>query len=483
MLPLAQEADRKAFNAFRRFVEEWQAANPGERLRDFLEYFRYFQQAGGSVTLDEEHGEPEATEAGATAGEAVQLMTAHSAKGLEFDHVFVIRLCRGAFPVRNQRPLFEFPDALMKEELPKGDHHVLEERRLFYVALTRARKRLTLTTIARERSKPSPFLEDIEQEMGRLGKDVERLAPKVAIDRNPGATPPPKEMPAKLPDGLFPDATAGEYGSSRIGQWAAAYRPPLAVPLELSPESIEAYRACPQKFLFGNRWHVREQPGAAITFGSVIHATIQHAVVELREGNPPALDRLLALFEEEWRKRRGAGFEDEYQEATYREEGREQLRKLHARLVAAPPAVRDQEKTFSLPLANDVVLTGRIDQINAVSAGSAEIVDYKTGTPHDEKYVKKNLQLTLYALAARDALDLGLPIVSFHYLENDTVIPCQREAKELAGAESIVQEVAAGIRAGQFPARPGWNCKFCDYQLICPAFERGASASGESAEE
>ena len=145
--------------------------------------------------------------------------------------------------------------------------------------------------------------------------------------------------------------------------------------------------------------------------------------------------------------------------------------------------MRDQEKTFSLPLANDVVLTGRIDQINTILAGSAEIVDYKTGTPHDEKYVKKNLQLTLYALAAREALDLGLPVVSFHYLENDTVIPGQREAKDLAAAESIVQEVAAGIRAGQFPARPGFNCRFCDYQLICPAFERGSEKPSEPAED
>ncbi len=483
VLPLVRDAHRRAFAAFRKFVEEWQAAHPGEFLRDFLDYFRYFQQAGGSVTLDEERRRVESEEAGDSTGDAVQLMTAHAAKGLEFDHVFVIRLCRSAFPVRNRRPLFEFPDALMKEELPKGDHHVLEERRLFYVALTRARKRLTLTTIARERSKPSPFLEDIEQEMARLAKDVERLLPKVAIEKDGATSAAPATASASSSEPLFPGSTQPEYDSSCIGEWAAGYRPPLAMPLELSPESIDTYRSCPQKFLFGNRWHVREQPGAAITFGSVMHTTIQHAVAELREGRPPALDRLLALFDEEWRKRRGAGFEDDYQEATYREEGREQLRKFHTRLIAAPPAVRDQEKTFGLPLANDILLTGRIDQINALAGGEAEIVDYKTGTPHDEKYVKKNPQLTFYALAARDALDLGIPVAAFHYLENDTVIRVQREAKDLDEAESIAQEVAAGIRAAQFPARPGFQCRFCDYRLICPAHERGAGASGETTED
>jgi len=110
-------------------------------------------------------------------------------------------------------------------------------------------------------------------------------------------------------------------------------------------------------------------------------------------------------------------------------------------------------------------------------------VDYKTGTPRDEKYVKKSPQLTFYALAARDALDLGIPAVSFHYLENDTGVTSRREPKDLAEAETIAQETAAGIRAGQFPPRPGWNCKFCDYQLICPAFEHGAESSAAAAED
>ncbi|HXZ20501.1 MAG TPA: ATP-dependent DNA helicase [Candidatus Acidoferrales bacterium] len=493
MLPLTADSDRHAFAAFRRFIDDWQAAHPSERLRDFLEYFRYFQQAGGSVTLDEEHPGEESSGLEAPADEAVQLMTAHGAKGLEFDHVFVIRLCRGKFPVRNQRPIFEFPVALMKEELPKGDHHILEERRLFYVALTRARKRLTLTTVTRERVRPSPFLEDIEQEMGHLGKDVERLAPKVVIEREDrGANPFPLDAvvapsqgtpPPAAENELFPRAAAPKYETSRVGQWAALYRPPLAVPLELSPESIETYRACPQKYLFSHRWLVREQPGASVTFGSVMHTTIQHAVAEMRQGQLPTLDRLLAQFDEEWRKRRGAGFEDEYQESTYREEGREQLRKFHARLVAVPPTVREHEKTFSLPLDNDIVLIGRIDQINSLGGSAVEIVDYKTGTPRDEKYVRKSPQLSLYALAARDALDLGLPAVAFHYLENDTVISTRREPKDLAEAETTAQEVAASIRARQFPPRPRWNCKFCDYQLICPAFERGSESLGEAAEE
>ena len=481
-LPLSDESDRRAFSAFRSFVEQWQVANPHDRLREFLEYFRYFQQAGGSVTLDEEHRGDEAAQAEAVRGDAVQLMTVHSAKGLEFEHVFVIRLNRNSFPVTNRRPFFEFPDALMKEDLPTGDHHILEERRLFYVALTRAKRRLTLTTLAREGAKPSPFLEDIEQEMGRLGKDVVRLTPVVHLVQTPGAVDEAVGILGESGD-LFATIDADGYEPSHIGDWAASYRPPVARPLELSADSVESYRNCPQKVLFSNRWHIREQPSAAITFGSIIHTTIQHAVAELSKGGLPALDRVLALYDEEWRKRKSVGFEDSYQEETYREEGREQLRKLHARLAAAPPAVRDQEKTFSLPMANDVVLIGRMDQINVVPGGTFEIVDYKTGRPRSEKELRRNVQVSLYALAAREALELGLPAVAFHYLENDGVVSIKRDPKDLLEAEAIVQEVAGSVRAGLFPAKPGFLCKFCDYRLICPGHERTTAAADASEDE
>jgi len=482
VLPLTDESARRAFFAFRSFIEQWQVANSKERLREFLEYLRYFQQAGGTVTLDEEYRGDEAARAATPAGDAVQLMTAHAAKGLEFEHVFVIRLCRNSFPVPNRRPMFEFPDALMKEDLPKGDHHVLEERRLFYVALTRARRRLTLTTLVREGSKPSPFLEDIEQEMGRLAGDVVWLTPAAVPTEPMGANSRAAGTLGETGD-LFAELDSEGYKPSRAGEWAATYRPPLPRPLVLSAESVDLYLRCPQKFLFEKRWHVREQPSAAVTFGSVMHTTIQRAVAELRRQGLPSFERLLALYDEEWRKRKGAGFEDAYQEEIYREEGREQLRQLHARLAAAPPVVTEQEKVFTLALAGEAVLEGRMDQINRLADGSSEIVDYKTGAPRDEKYLRKNTQQpALYALAAREALDIGIPLVSFHYLENDSVVTMKREPKELLVAESIVQEVAGSIRAGLFPAKPGFTCKFCDYRLICPAHER-SSAPAEGPDE
>src|SRR4029077_9063111 len=125
-------------------------------------------------------------------------MTVHGAKGLEFPHVFLLRVNQGAFPARNRAPLFEFPTALMKEELPQGDFHIQEERRLFYVALTRAEHRLTITTLPEKKGKVPTFIEDIVMDPGVKRKDVLQIAPKV---------PAPKS-------GTSADSTSGRADSS-----------------------------------------------------------------------------------------------------------------------------------------------------------------------------------------------------------------------------------------------------------------------------
>ena len=133
-------------------MHEWEPKSETQRLAEFVEYLDLYQQAGGQINLEEELGQ-----------DAVQLMTVHAAKGLEFDHVFLLRSDAGKFSQGRSAPaVLEFPDELMKEERPRGDFHVQEERRLFYVALTRARDRLTITAVVdNKRNKPSPFLDDI----------------------------------------------------------------------------------------------------------------------------------------------------------------------------------------------------------------------------------------------------------------------------------------------------------------------------------
>ncbi len=167
-LGVAASGDFRAYHErLAQFIREWEMKSETRKLAEFVEYLDYFQQAGGQINLEEETGK-----------DAVQLMTVHAAKGLEFDHVFILRMTRGAFPSRARTHLFEFPDELMKEQRPRGDFHIQEERRLFYVALTRAKERLTLTAVVdNKRNKPSPFLDDILENAALARRDVEQIAP------------------------------------------------------------------------------------------------------------------------------------------------------------------------------------------------------------------------------------------------------------------------------------------------------------------
>src|SRR5260370_23506306 len=105
-------------------------------------------------------------------------MTVHGAKGLEFSHVFVLRVNKNKFPQPERPRVFEFPAALMKEGAPEEQFHNQEERRLFYVALTRAEDRLTITALAEKKGRVPPFIEDILMEPGIHRRAVLQLAPK-----------------------------------------------------------------------------------------------------------------------------------------------------------------------------------------------------------------------------------------------------------------------------------------------------------------
>ncbi len=446
--------DRKYVARLRNFVAEWQLKSETGKLHELAEYLDYFEQANGQINLEEE------------SGDAVQLMTVHAAKGLEFDRVFVLRLVNNGFPARERPRVLEFPAALMKEQLPVGDFHIQEERRLFYVALTRARDLLTLTTVLHKRSKPSPFLDDLLMDPALQRRDLQQLAPART------APPAPVESPGE--GNLFREECAKARVYSRIAEWAESYRPPLSEPLQLSASAIETFNICPQKYLFAQSWKIRTGPRAAMSFGNVMHTTIKELVGHLRKGRKPSFDEVADVYNREWSS---AGYEDSYQEEEYKKDGLEQLRAFHASAIENPPDVIAQERPFDLPLENNVVLSGRIDQVNRIGGRSVEIVDYKTGKPKIEKQAKNDLQLSVYALAARDLLEWHPARLVFYNLQNNEIVAASRDAKQLAAAQNDVQEAAAEIRAGQFPPKKGYACKNCDYRLLCPAHEQGAAAA------
>jgi DNA helicase-2/ATP-dependent DNA helicase PcrA len=455
----ASQQDRSYVKRLPEFVKAWEPKSETRGLPEFVEYLEYFDQAGGTISLDED-----------VPGDAVQLMTVHGAKGLEFSHVFVLRVNKNKFPQPERSHVFEFPARLMKEGAPEEHFHHQEERRLYYVALTRAQDRLTITSLAERKAKVPPFIEDILMDPAIKRRDVLQLAPKVAPV--PAATTENEDAgivqnPLFAPPGGLPKIF------SRIADWAETFHPPSPEPLQLHPSAVQSYRSCPQRYLFSSLWSLQEGPKATLTFGRVIHATIRRMMAEFKKGNRLPFDEVQRIFETEWS---AVGFEDDYQEGEYKKDGLEQLRTFHRAVLEQPLLVLELEKNFELPVENNVVLKGRIDQVNSLGRSDVEIVDYKTGKAKKDADAKKDLQLSIYAIAGKEIFEWNPVRLVFHYLQDNQRQQTTRDAKQLDEALRIVQETAADIRAGEFSAKPGFICRSCAYKPICPAHEESLSA-------
>src|SRR6266850_5802 len=463
----ASEQDRAYVKRLPEFVNAWEPKSETRGLPEFVEYLEYFDQAGGTISLEED-----------APGDAVQLMTVHGAKGLEFSHVFVLRVNKNKFPQPERSHVFEFPARLMKEGAPEDYFHHQEERRLYYVALTRAQDRLTITSVAEKKGKVPPFIEDIFMDPRVKRRDVLRLAPKVA--------PVPADSSGKSLAGITQDSLFAPPGGlpkifSRIAQWAETFHPPSPEPLALHPSAVQSYRACPQRYLFSSLWSLQEGPKATLTFGRVMHGTIRRMMAEFKKGNRLPFDEVQRIFEAEWST---VGFEDEYQEGEYKKDGLEQLRAFHQAALEQPLLVLELEKNFELPVENNVILKGRIDQINSLGRVDrsvvtkpidVEIVDYKTGRAKKNLDAQKDLQLSIYAIATKEILEWNPVRMVFHYLQDNQRQETSRDAKQLDEALRVVQETAADIRAGEFTAKPGFICRNCAYKPICPAHEESLS--------
>lgn len=453
---LASDADQAGLSVLAKLIEEWEKKSDARGLRDFLEYFDYYLQAGGELCPEEE----------ITSSDAVQLMSAHAAKGLEFDQVFVMRLCKQSFPGSEKKPVLEFPAELIKEGTPKSGFHIQEERRLFFVALTRARHRLTLTTVLGLKKQQSVFLDDLLRGGKLQGKDLEQLTPTVEVPTEV-ETAAPVPADASRP-GLFTAASPDSYVYSQVALWARAYHPPLQEPLRLSASALDQYQKCPMKYSLSARWCIRGGPHATLTFGNVMHVTLREMALAWQREQPMTFADVELIYAREWK---AAGFEDAYQEEEYRRAGLDQLRAFHGKYNSAPPNVLALEKPFELPLEHNIVVTGRIDRIDRLPDGTVEIVDYKTGSVKRPLDAKKSLQLSIYAMAAKEILELEPSRLTFYNLGINDATVATRDAKSLTQARQEVGEIADCIRAGQFPAKPGFLCNYCDYRLLCPEHE------------
>ena len=438
-------AEDPAIRAVLRFAEDWEKKPYIETnsLAGFLNYLELFQEAGGIVPLLTEDELIEAAEANP---EAVQLMTVHGAKGLEFSHVWLLRVTSNSFPTSFRESLFEFPAAL-RSSIAVGDSKEVneqEERRLFYVAITRARDRLTICA-----------------RRGR-GKDA-----------TPAGFVRPLLMSRNL-SSCLQSRTAREQGESRrvfeavgIGAWMllpAAFEPEK---MALSANAVESYSTCPLKFKLERDWMVPGGAAAALQYGSALHTVLKHYYDPSCAVALESVEDVIAAFINEFNK---AVVDDPVQRKLYEDQGAAQLRALLASQPRQSMEVIATEAAFQFAMGG-LQVRGRIDRIDRLAGNCVRVVDYKTGATKTQKFADESLQLSIYAMGAAQ-MGYVPQELAFLNLNGPEQVVTARSGAQLERARRRIEEAAEGIAAHQFQAKPGPHCRWCDYERLCPATEQ-----------
>jgi RecB family exonuclease len=189
----------------------------------------------------------------------------------------------------------------------------------------------------------------------------------------------------------------------------------------------------------------------------------------VRLERPLADDEVIDLFRSDFAQ---AVIDDAYQRELYERQGTQQLRDLLALAGrSARPRVLHTEEHFEVKVGTATV-AGRIDRIDDLGNGRVAIVDYKTGKPRAQEDADDSLQLSIYAMAAREKWGYDPERLVFYNLEENSATATRRDRLQLEGARAKIQEVADRIAEGDFDPTPGYHCRFCSYRNLCPATEK-----------
>jgi len=377
---------------------------------------------------------------------AVSLLSAHGAKGLEFPVVYMVDLTEQRFPQYPKGERLEFPPELRHATGDPHDEHYREERRLFYVGMTRARDRLHLCH-ARDQGGKRP---------ARASRFV-----REALE--------------------LPEAPRGARGASAlesIARFAPAPEPVVSAPgrlaegetLTVSHSQIQSWLRCPLQHHYAHVARVPLPVRPAQMFGNAIHHAIRVWHQHRMKGLPIEARHVVAAYEEAWSSE---GFHSLAHEERMRAQGREVVERFVRNDLASGKTPLAIEMEFRFRIGTTQVI-GRWDRIDERQGGIV-LVDYKTSERDDEQkaadaaeHSAREGQLGLYALAYQRTRDVLPRRVELHFVGSGTVGGVDIEAEHLERAEARVTTAAEGIRAGHSEATPDpRTCSRCDFRQIC----------------
>jgi DNA helicase II / ATP-dependent DNA helicase PcrA len=404
------------------------------RLEDFMELINLELEAGESGTLKNNLED--------LYPDSIKISTVHSAKGLEFKYVFITNLVDRKFPSDNRSELLELPEKLIREKIPEGDIHLQEERRLFYVAVTRAKEGLFFSSAldcgGARLKKPSRFLIELSEDGFNLS--TEPFSFKGLSE--------PKEEQLK----------------NKITE------PTKDTRKDFSFTQLEAYKKCPYQYRFAHILKIPTDGSPASSFGKSMHAVMEKFFIlaQARQRDNlvttitwPEVEKIYEdSFIDDWYPNR------EIKEEYY-QKGLVSLKTFFEKWQKEPQFSQHLEYKFSFKLKPDCLIKGSVDRIDQTSTG-LKLIDYKTGSAKEKINPDQKEQLLIYQLAMEALLQEKVAELTFYYLENNSELTFIGKPVELEKLRAKIIERVEKIRAGEFPPAPDKEkCKWCDFKNIC----------------
>jgi DNA helicase-2/ATP-dependent DNA helicase PcrA len=233
----------------------------------------------------------------------------------------------------------------------------------------------------------------------------------------------------------------------------------------LSASDIDTYRICPLKYKFARVFRIPQEPTLHQRFGILVHQVLER--FHAREAG--SLPELLGLLDAGWRR---GGFGDSEEERQLRGKATGALTRYHERFQSEEAKPMWFERQFTFKLGRHL-LRGRVDRVDQLPGGEYELIDYKTGRPKNPEQLADDVQLSLYAVGARESWRLEASRQAYYYLLDDQKVAVRDEGDRGEWVRDVAMEVAEGIQSQGFEPTPSFAaCSLCDYRLACPAAER-----------
>jgi len=434
----------KFFDRLKRFETERSESN----IFTVTEWLNLMMQMGDS---------PTSAEVDIKDRNAVNIFTVHSSKGLEFEVVFLVNLVSDRFPSRERAEKIPLPEGILKEEMPENaNFHLQEERRLFYVGMTRAKKKLYFTAAdyyagGKRMKKISPFVFEAVDKFQNEGKLIKKSLEKSNIKNYfSGYEEDPDEPEQPQP-------------------YKIKY---------LTYSNLQMFDICPLHYRAKAILNIPTPIAHVQSFGISLHNSLYKFYKFHQEKEKLNSQILLKILKNEWINE---GYINKKHENERFGQAKKILKNFYKNEYNKSSNIIGLELPFNFMLKNEVKVFGKIDRVDKVKKGlpdgrqRIEIIDYKTGADNPKADKAHKLQLSIYALAAikvKDPIFNQKPediTLTIHFLEGNTKKSMKFSKEDLEKFELELMEKIIEIENSDFKCSGNILCKNCEFKMLCNA--------------